>query len=401
MIKHSIPKYLLGAALLSFAAAASAQDTAINSKVAGGGSVGPGVPAFTVRAGYRVTLASNDIGNARFMEFDGTGKTLFVSQNRRNKIIALQDKDGDGLYETSTDFLTGKDAVHGLCWKDGWLWFGFSGAIGKARDTNGDGKADEIVTVVDGLPQGGGHWWRSILVADDGFFTSIGESQNASDETATDRQKIWKYSLDGKTKTLWATGLRNTEKLRFQPGTGELYGADHGSDNYGKPLGEKDGNQPLTDQMPPCEFNHYTQGAFYGHPFVMANGMPRLEFKDRPDILDLIAKNTRPAWSLGAHWAPNGWAFTTKSTLGAPGSAYIACHGSWNSSKKVGYRVERILFDDLTHEAMGSQPIVSTLSPDGSNVLGRPTDCTEAPDGSLLWSDDQNNRIYRISPEHK
>lgn len=360
--------------------------------------VGPGVPALTVRAGYRVTLASNDLGNARFLEFDNTGKTLFVSQNNRNKILALSDKDGDGLFETSADFVSDQKSAHGMCWKDGWLWFAPSGAIKKARDTDGDGKADEVVTVVEGLPQGGGHWWRSILVGDDGFYTSIGESQNASDERETDRQKIWKFSMDGKTKTLWASGLRNTEKLRFQPGTQEVYGADHGSDNFGKSLGESGGNQPVTDELPPCEFNHYTQGAFYGHPFVIANGMPRLEYKDRPDILELVAKNTRPAWSLGAHWAPNGFAFTSKSTLGAPGSAYIACHGSWNSTKKVGYRIERIMFDDVTREAIGAQPMLSTLSADGKNSVARPVDCVEAPDGTLLWSDDQTNRIYRIAP---
>ena len=403
MFKKPLHKYLLGATLLACSLPASssawAQSMQYTPSLAQTGSVGPGVPAFAVRAGYRVSLASNDVGNARFLEFDGTGKTLFVSQNRRNKIVSLQDKDGDGLFETQADFLTDKDAVHGMHFAGGWLWFAYSGAIGKARDTNADGKADEIVTVVDGLVKGGGHWWRTILVGDDGFYTSIGESQNASDESATDRQKIWKYSLDGKTRTLWATGLRNTEKLRFRPGTKEVFGADHGSDNFGKELGEKGGNQPVTDMLPPCEFNRYDEGKFYGHPFIIANGMPRLEFRDRPDILELATKNTQPAWSLGAHWAPNGWAFSTKPALGAAGSAYIAAHGSWNSTKKVGYRIERINFDPQTGLPMGAQMILSTLSADGNNVLARPVDCVEAPDGSMLWSCDQTNRVYRISPE--
>ena len=216
MFINTTCKYLLGAALLTSASSASAQGTAQSTPRPS--SLGPNVPAFTVRSGLRVTMASNDLGNARFLEFDNTGKTLFVSQDRRKKIIALQDKDSDGLFETSTDFVAGKDEMHGMHWKDGWLWFGSAGAVNRARDTDGDLKADEVVTVLEGLPRGG-HWWRSILVSDDGFFTSIGDSGNINDETATDRQKIWKYSLDGKTRTLWASGLRNTEKLRFRPGT--------------------------------------------------------------------------------------------------------------------------------------------------------------------------------------
>ena len=127
--------------------------------------------------------------------------------------------------------------------------------------------------------------------------------------------------------------------------------------------------------------------------------MPRLEFKDRPDLIELAAKTKAPAWNFGAHWAPNGWTFSTKNALGEPGSAYIAAHGSWNSTRRVGYRVERVLFDSQTGQAMGAQMIVSTLSPDGKDVLARPVDCAEAPDGSIVWSCDQTNRLYRISPE--
>ncbi|MBW3637607.1 MAG: hypothetical protein KY445_14270, partial [Armatimonadetes bacterium] len=194
---------------------------------------------------------------------------------------------------------------------------------------------------------------------------------------------------------LHAEGVRNTEKLGFRPGTTEVWGADHGSDNFGKYLGEGRGNQPLTDKTPPCEFNHYEAGKFYGHPFVVGNGMPRPEYTKREDILQLIAKTELPAWQLGAHWAPNGWTFAEKNGLGMKGDAFIANHGSWNSSAKVGYRVERILMDPVTGRAMGAHALVSTLGADGA-VLARPVDCVEAPDGTLLFSDDMGKRIYRI-----
>ncbi|HEX8464443.1 MAG TPA: hypothetical protein VF627_07475 [Abditibacterium sp.] len=358
------------------------------------GQVGPNVPAFTVRPGFRVSLVAQNFGEARFLQFDDKG-TLYVSQPGSGSISTLRLRNGQ--YEKVADFTTGKPRVHGMDFKDGWLWFTQSGSVWKGRDTNGDGKSDEEVQIVKDLPEGGGHWWRSILVANDGFYTSIGDPQNLSlpEDSGIDRQKIWKYSLDGATRTLFVEGIRNTEKLRFRPGTSEVWGADHGSDNFGKPLGETGGNQPVTDRVPPCEFNRYDQGKFYGHPFVIGNGTPRPEYAQRPDILQIAAKTVLPAWQLGAHWAPNGWTFANSNALGMKGDAFIACHGSWNSTAKVGYRVERILIDPVTGLAMGAQPIVSTLGANGQ-VLGRPTDCAEAPDGSLLFSDDQGRKIYRI-----
>jgi glucose/arabinose dehydrogenase len=229
-------------------------------------------------------------------------------------------------------------------------------------------------------------------------YTSIGDSGNISDETDTERQKIWFFNLDGSGKKLFASGIRNNEKLRIRPGTSELWGADHGSDWYGRRAGDREGRQPVTDLNPPCEFNHYVEGGFYGHPFVVGNKLPRLEFLSKPDINDLAARTIPPAWSLGAHWAPNGWTFLTRDYFpDHAGDAVIACHGSWNSQPLVGYRLERILFDKVTGEPYGGQWIVRTLGKN-DQVLARPVDVIEAPDGSLLFTDNQvTKRVYRIS----
>lgn len=356
------------------------------------GTVGPGVPNFTVRDGYSVTLVGQDLGETRFIE-PGAPGVLYLSQPNTGSIATLK-KQKDGTYQKIADFTADKKTIHGMDYQDGWLWFTQSGVVWKGRDTNGDGKADEEIKVLDGLPEGGGHWWRSILVGSDGFYTSIGESQNISDETATDRQKIWKYSLDGKTRKLWSSGLRNTEKLRFRPGTTEVYGCDHGSDWYGKPLGETKDAQPVTDRMPSDEFNHYVEGGFYGHPFIVSDGTPRLEYKDRPDILELAAKTILPAWPVGPHWATNGFTFATTDKIGAKGDAFIACHGSWNSSVKQGYCIDRVMFDSETGKPMGAMKMVSTL--DGQDVLARPVDCAEETDGSLLFTVD-GGKMYRLS----
>lgn len=368
---------LLTGALASFSALAHAAD----------------IPAFQVRAGYTVSLAAEEFGQARFLETDGKDM-LWVSQPRSGTISTLK-RQPNSTFTKIGEWTTGKNTVHGMDFRDGWLWFTQSGSVWKSRDTNGDGKSDEEIEVVKDLPSGGGHWYRSIAVADDGFFTSIGDSGNISDQSDTDRQKVWKFSLDGSTKTLWSSGIRNTEKLGFRPGTQEVWGADHGSDNFGKNLGERGGNQPVTDRIPPEEFNRYDRDAFYGHPFIVGNGMPRPEFAAREDILELAAKTELPKWAMGAHWAPNGWTFAAKNGIGEIGDAYVACHGSWNSSKPVGYRIERIAFDAQTGVPLGAHALVSMVGSDGQ-VLDRPVDVTEDADGSLLFSTDKG-RVYRVS----
>lgn len=363
-------------------------------------ALGPGVPPFWVRPGYRVTLAADELDDARFLAFDDKG-TLYVSEPKFGIILALHDPDQSGKYQKATKFVTGKGLCHAMQFHDGWLWFSVSTGIYRARDTHGTGTADEVVPVIpEGtLPGGTGHWWRSLLVTDDGFYTSVGDPENISDQTQSEREKIWHFSLDGKEKKLFCTGIRNTEKLLFRPGTKEVWGCDHGSDNFGGRFGEQEGKlQPITDQNPPDEFNHYVEGGFYGHPFIVGNNVPRPEYAGRKDIVQLAAKATPPALTFGSHWAPNGWTFLTKDYFpGQKGDAFIAFHGSWNRVDKAGYCVQRVLFDDVTQKPYGSLTIVSTMSPDKRQVYERPVDCAEAPDGSILFSSDMQNRVYRIT----
>jgi len=391
--------------------AGSQPSTPSPSLTAAGDEIKPGIEYFTVRKGYKVSVAVADLPNARFMEFDDQG-TLYVSRPERGDIIAFRDTDNDGVYETRADFITGKTYVHGLSWAgsgaDGWLWFATTGSIHKARDTNADGKADEIVDVVPlgSLPRGATHWWRSLVVTPDAFYTSIGDGSNISDQTTTDRQKIWKFSLDGKTKKLFASGIRNTEKLRFRPGTDELWGSDHGSDNFGERMGEAPGSQLLTDVFPPDEFNKYVEGGFYGHPFIVGPRIPRMEYADRTDIRDLAERTIPPEFSIPAHWAVNGFTFIDPAVNGKTrafpadhsGDAFIAAHGSWNSTTQVGYCVARILFDD--GKPYGLLKIVTTIQSPGNVVWARPVDCVQAPDGSILFSSDApSGRIFRITAD--
>ncbi len=365
---------------------------------------------FTVRAGYEVTVAVVNLPGTRFLEVDDKGN-LYVSRPDRGDIVRLKDADGDGVYETITTFIKDKPSAHGMCFKDGWLWFTTTGAVHKARDTTGGGVADEVVDVipVGQLPRKGAHWWRSLLVTDDSLYTSIGDGDNISDQTETERQKIWRFDLDGSNKRLFCSGLRNTEKLRLRPGGGadEIWGCDHGSDWFGAPVGDTEGNQPITDLNPPDELNKYVQDGAYGHPFIVGNRLPRYEYLygpgKRDDIHDLAARSTPPEWCIPAHWAVNGFTFIDpkiNATTGAlppdhSGDIFIAAHGSWNSSQRVGYCVARILMDD--GKPYGLLKIVQTLQNEPEAVRARPVDCVQAPDGSVLFSSDvPTGKVFRI-----
>jgi glucose/arabinose dehydrogenase len=362
------------------------------------GERGPDVPPMWVRPGYKVTLVAKDIRNARFLEFDDKG-TLYVSQPNQKAITSYKAA-ADGRYAKLNDFVTDKPTAHGMQWKDGWLYFTQTDSVWKARDKDADGKADEVLPVIgkDQLVGGGGHWFRTVLVTTSSIYTSIGDAGNIDDGVPLGRETVFQFNLDGTGKRAFATGFRNTEKLLLRPGTEEIWGCDHGSDWYGKPVGDKEGRQPITDQNPPDEMNRIVDGGFYGHPYIVGNKLPRIEFQNRRDLIDLADRCIIPEWNFNAHWAVNGWCFITKNQFGAEhlGDAFCSLHGSWNSKQRTGYRVERVMFDKVTGHPYGSLCIVSALGQDGK-VLARPVDCTEAPDGSVLFSCDDSRCIYRIS----
>jgi glucose/arabinose dehydrogenase len=360
-------------------------------------------PQVRVREGFELTVAVADLERARFMAVDPDG-TLYISQPHLGEVKACRDQDGDACFERVTTFVRGHRTVHGLLWYEGWLWFTETGAIFRARDTNEDSVADDEQTVIPGgrLPKGGGHWWRSIAIHNGRIYTSIGDSGNIADETDTERQKIWTFDLQGQDKRLFASGLRNTEKLVIRPGTDQVWGMDHGSDWFGREIEGRNNphGQPITDLNPPDEMNHYVEGGFYGHPFIVGSKIPRYEYLSRPDIVELAAQTIPPVWPTGAHWAPNAMTFYTGDQFPTEyrGDAFVAYHGSWNRARKAGYCVTRILFD--RGRPYGELVYVSFLA-DDRKVLGRPVDVVVAPNGSLLISDDRGGRIYRLSHKGK
>jgi len=361
-------------------------------------------PGIWVRPGYELTIAVSSELRARHMTIGPDG-TLYYTTTPDKVIMAAKDKNNDGYYETLTRFYVSENPVYSVFWYDGCLWYTESGAIYKLKDKNNDGIADERDTVLapGTLPSGGGHNWRPLLIYKGRLYTGLGDPGNITDASATEREKLWSFDLEGKDKKLFVSGIRNTEKLVVRPGTDEIWGMDHGSDWFGKDAGDGMGKQPVTDYNPPEEMNKYVEGGFYGHPFIVGNKLPRYEYMKRPDIIELAEKTIVPEWCGGAHWASNAMMFYSGNQFPSlfKGDAFVAYHGSWNRSVKAGYQVTRVLFED--GKPYGELPYVKFLTPD-QKVLGRPVDVIQAPDGTLLISDDGNqvvdgykqNNIYRL-----
>ena len=356
-----------------------------------------------VRPGFSLTVAEGTIKAPRFMAFGENG-VLFVSVPGNGAIKICRDADNDGKFESVGNFVEGhesKNILQGMQWHEGWLWFAEVSAIYKCRDTNNDGKADEKIKVIgeDKLPiKGGGHRWRALLIHKNRIYTHVGDQGNATDEPvdADERKKIWSFAMDGSDKKLFSYGVRNTEKFAIRPGSEEIWGVDHDIDDFGAPVEKKEKKfgQAITDHNPPSELNKYVEGGFYGHPFIVGKNIPNIAFLDRENLAELAQKAIIPEWTMAAHCAGNGMMFYDGDQIPeAKGDAFVAMRGSWNATKKSGYCLSRILFED--GHPYGEQKMVNFLA-GGSVVLGRPVDCVQAPDGSILISDDTGNKIYRL-----
>jgi glucose/arabinose dehydrogenase len=179
---------------------------------------------------------------------------------------------------------------------------------------------------------------------------------------------------------LFAIGLRNAVGFDFHPETGEIWATDNGRDLLG-------------DDFPPCEFNRVVAGGDYGWP--VANGDRVLD----PDVgaghEARAAASSPPEHGFVAHTAPLGMTFYRGDAFPERyrGAAFVAQHGSWNRSTKSGYRVVVLEWKD---GAIVESDFAVGFEKD-EQVIGRPVDVAEGPDGALYVSDDYTGTIYRIA----
>lgn len=333
-------------------------------------------------AGFQIQTWANGIPNARLL-LRTPADDLLVSSPREGKIFLIRkDADGDRRNDGVEVLLEGLDRPHGIAWHDGDLFVAEGSSIVRVSfdpETRETGTPERIIQ---GLPEGGNHWTRTIHVGpDEKLYVSIGSSCNVCEEEDPRRAAIVRYERDGSGEKIFATGLRNAVDFTWRPETGGLYATGNGRDLLG-------------DDFPSEEINLVVEDGFYGWPYANPPRQPDPDFGAlRPDK---VAATIPPVHELPAHTAPMGIVFYEGKSFPEryQGAAFVALHGSWNRRKKQGYEVVTLFFRE--NGQIDREPFLQGFEVD-EEVSGRPVGLAVGADGALFVADDYTGSVYRIS----
>jgi glucose/arabinose dehydrogenase len=362
-----------------------------------------------VPSGFKIELFAEGLSEPREMRVAPNGD-IFVAETAAGRIRILRAADGDSKPSVNEIYASGLKQPFGIAFfptgnDPRWVYVANTDSVVrfpyKAGDIKAGGKAE---TVVAELPHGGGHSTRDIVFSNDGkrMLVSVGSRSNAAEGmgspappsggqqalgasggSETDRAGVLMFDPDGKRLSVFATGIRNCVGLAIHPATGDLYCSTN----------ERDG---LGDNLVPDYVTRVREGAFYGWPwfYIGSNADPR-HIGERPDLKGQV---TIPDVLIQAHSASLGLAFYNSRAFPAEyfGDGFAAEHGSWNRSKRTGYKVIRIRLKDGVPTGE-YQDFITGFVINDSEVWGRPVGVAVAHDGALLVSEDGNGTIWRIT----
>jgi glucose/arabinose dehydrogenase len=243
-------------------------------------------------------------------------------------------------------------------------------------------KAADPVVVYDKYPRDRHHGWKFIRFGPDGWlYVPVGAPCNIC-EKDDPYSSITRLKPDGSSMECFARGVRNSVGFDWDPKTKELWFTDNGRDNLG-------------DDVPGDELNHAPKaGMHFGYPYCHQGDLADPEFGTKKPC----SQFTPPAKTFGAHVASLGMRFYNGSMFPPEyrDRIFIAEHGSWNRSKKSGYRVmlAKVEGGKIVEHKVFAEGFLDVAS---DSAWGRPVDVLVMPDGALLVSDDHANAIYRIS----
>jgi len=329
-------------------------------------------------SGFHISIFASDVGNARSMAWNGKD-TLYVGTRSAGNVYALVDSNHD--YKADKHYLIadGLNMPNGIVFHQGDLYVAENHRIIKFNNIDiQKEKTPEPVIIYDGLPTESHHGWRYLnLGPDNKLYVSIGAPCNICDEAGY--AVIARLNLDGSDFEVVARGVRNSVGFTWHPQTKELWFTDNGRDWLG-------------DDLPPDELNRLSdEGQHFGYPYCHGGFFLDPEYGEGKKCSDYVA----PVQKLAPHAASLGLNIYSGQQFPKEyqGQVFIAEHGSWNRSKKIGYRISIVKLDN--NRAV-SYTNFATGWLDNDSAWGRPVDIKTLSDGSLLVSDDRANAIYRI-----
>ena len=365
-----------------------------------------------VPAGFKIELFAEGLSGPRQMRVAPNGD-IFVAETRAGRIRVLRAADGASKPSLNEIYASALNRPFGIAFfpsgnSPQWVYVANTDSVVRFSYTPGDIKAaGKPETVIAELPHGYGHSTRDIAFSKDNkrMLISVGSASNdgegmgsppgglqswaskyplgASWGSETDRAAVLMFDPDGKRAGVFATGIRNCVGLAVHPTSGDLYCSTN----------ERDG---MGDDLVPDYVTRVQEGAFYGWPwfYIGSNEDPR-HGGERPDLKGKVAV---PDVLIQAHSASLGLTFYNSGAFPSEyrGDGFAAEHGSWNRSRRTGYKVIRIRLKDGIPTGEYEDFVTGFVIND-SDVWGRPVGVAVARDGALLVSEDGNGTIWRIT----
>jgi glucose/arabinose dehydrogenase len=328
--------------------------------------------------GFRIETYIHGVHDARSLRLGDKG-TVFVGNREGDKVYAVVTQ---GPKREAKVIASGLDRPNGLAFKDGTLYIAEGTKISKLEkiEDSLDNPPKPVVIYSD-FPDHRAHGWKFMTIGPDNkLYVTVGAPCNVCEPPAGNAQ-IRRLNTDGSGAEPYALGVRNSLGFDFHPVSKELYFTDNGRDF-------------ISDDLPNDELNRATKiGQHFGFPYCHQGDLPDVELGWGHTCSEFVP----PAAKLGPHSAPLGMRFYT-GTMFPPkyrGGIFIARHGSWNRSEKIGGDV---IFVTLNRDGSvkSSEPFLTGFLKDNA-YLGRPVDLQVMKDGSLLVSDDYAGAVYQIS----
>jgi glucose/arabinose dehydrogenase len=335
---------------------------------------------FDIPAGFRIAAFSELSAAPRVLAFD-ENNILFVSIPSKGQIIALPDKNADGVADEQKIVLQNLHDPHGIAFNNNQLYVAETGQV-SVYDYNATGISVTNKKVLFSLPAGGRHWSRTIKIHENKLYTAIGSSCDVCVESDEKRSTILISDLDGKNLEIFASGLRNTVFFDFDS-RGQMWGNDMGRDFLG-------------DNLPPDELNLIEKGKDYGWPWCYGDKVRDQRFESGKN-LNYCENTVSSAFNYPAHIAPLGLTFINSPLFvnEDQGDILSSFHGSWNSSVPVGYKIVKVNIEN--GKAVGIEDFITGFLNDKKEVIGRPVDLIFDKNGVLNISDDKANLIYLLT----
>ncbi len=325
-----------------------------------------------VPRGFAVDVYAAHTPDARLMALGPDG-VPYLAETGEGKVVKLPDADHDGKADSVIVVASGLTNPHGLAFLGDTLFIAEGNRLVKMVP----GRTEPQVVIRD-LPCCGGHFTRSVVIGPDRkLYVSAGSSCNICDERDRRRAAVTRYNLDGSGMEIFATGLRISVGLAFNPQTHELWATNNDRDNLG-------------DDVPPDRINIIRQGKWYGWPQCWLPGRANPEYRNAD-----CSRVEPPALTFQAHAAPLGIAFYTGTAFPAEyrGDVFFAGHGSWNRSVPVSGQVYHA---HVRNGRPDSAEVFLTGFRPGGEAWERPVGLLVLPDGSMLISCDSPGMVLRV-----